>query len=675
MQWAVETKYHNHFESWMERWASRLIPNDPELRHILRVRLFRILAVSTIFLGGYYYYFRYTDSLNPDALWISLPLLFAETYSAISTLLFILMLWKPKRRITPAPLPGQSVDVFIATYTEPVELVRQTAEAALKIRYPHCTYVLDDGNRPEMRAVCEEIGCDYITRDPERWGKDVPRHAKAGNVINALLGSKPDDPAQSLTSGDFILILDADQIPLPDILDETLGFFVDPQVAFVQTPQHFYNVSEDDPFGSQSPLFYGPILAGKDGWNAAFFCGSNAILRREALMQLGLATFADETEERLKQVLSQLPLEIGARKRDLSFKQRQAAEKISGAAEAAVIALRHEKPLAEVMDTFYQVVAAAQQEIISEALASVEQDLAELEILSSPDDLDDQTFTDIRQDIAQGMLRLETQNLGLNELLAQIQLKINEAFVVKPMVTYSITEDMATAMSLHSLGWKSVFYSKILAYGLAPEDLGSVLGQRFRWAAGTIQVLVNDNPLFKRGLSWPQRLQYFTTATGYFSGFASLVYLLAPVIYLFTGIAPVKSFAGEFLWRIVPYLVMNQIMYKVITWGLDVRRGEQYNMGLFPIWIQAILTVFGNQKLGFKVTPKTRQSGVYLNLVIPQLVIVILLILGCLYALFGLIVGWRHDWVGVWVNIFWAVYDIRLLSVILRAAVYNPGST
>jgi hypothetical protein len=119
----------------------------------------------------------------------------------------------------------------------------------------------------------------------------------------------------------------------------------------------------------------------------------------------------------------------------------------------------------------------------------------------------------------------ETQNLGLDELLAQIRLKINEAFIVKPMVTYSITEDMATAMNLHSLGWKSVFYPKILAYGLAPEDLGSVLGQRFRWAAGTIQVLVNDNPLFKRGLSWSQRLQYFTTTTGYFSGFASVVYL------------------------------------------------------------------------------------------------------------------------------------------------------
>jgi cellulose synthase (UDP-forming) len=74
---------------------------------------------------------------------------------------------------------------------------------------------------------------------------------------------------------------------------------------------------------------------------------------------------------------------------------------------------------------------------------------------------------------------------------------------VQALATISITEDMATAMRLHSLGWKSVFYPEVLAYGLAPEDLGTSLKQRLRWAQGTVQVFVRENPLFKKGLSLP----------------------------------------------------------------------------------------------------------------------------------------------------------------------------
>src|SRR5919107_5554310 len=96
--------------------------------------------------------------------------------------------------------------------------------------------------------------------------QDRPRHAKAGNLNNALF----------MTTGEFLMILDADQIPSPEILHRTLGWFEDPEVAFVQTPQWFYNVPPGDPFGSQAPLFYGPIQQGKDGWNAAFFCGSDS---------------------------------------------------------------------------------------------------------------------------------------------------------------------------------------------------------------------------------------------------------------------------------------------------------------------------------------------------------------------------------------------------------------
>ena len=185
-----------------------------------------------------------------------------------------------------------TVDVFITTYNEPLDMVMTTALAAKKIRHPHSTWILDDGDRPELRDLAAAHGLGYVTRSAEWSG--MPRHAKAGNLNNALM----------MTSGEFLLILDADQIPEPDILDKTLGYFNNRRVALVQTPQYFSNVPADDPLGSQAPLFYGPIQQGKDGWNAAFFCGSNAVLRREALMQLGLVGYVKETEKSIRRALS-----------------------------------------------------------------------------------------------------------------------------------------------------------------------------------------------------------------------------------------------------------------------------------------------------------------------------------------------------------------------------------
>ena len=106
----------------------------------------------------------------------------------------------------------------------------------------------------------------------------MPRHAKAGNLNNALLA----------TDGEFLLILDADQMPEPAILDRTLGYFPTRRSRSCRRRSGSSTCPTHDPLGSQAPLFYGPIQQGKDGWNAAFFCGSNAVLRREALMQLGI---------------------------------------------------------------------------------------------------------------------------------------------------------------------------------------------------------------------------------------------------------------------------------------------------------------------------------------------------------------------------------------------------
>ena len=118
-------------------------------------------------------------------------------------------LWSLRRRTVPPPPPGLRVDVFITTYNEDVSLLRQTVRGALRMRYPHRTFILDDGRRAAVRQLARELGCGYITRPTNE-------HAKAGNWNNAF----------RQTDADFIATFDADHVPRPAFLERTLGIGV-----------------------------------------------------------------------------------------------------------------------------------------------------------------------------------------------------------------------------------------------------------------------------------------------------------------------------------------------------------------------------------------------------------------------------------------------------------------
>jgi cellulose synthase (UDP-forming) len=165
-----------------------------------------------------------------------------------------------------------TVDVFITVYGEPVETVRRTARAAANMRGRHETWILDDGKSDEIRALAEELGVNYLTR-PDNKG------AKAGNINHAL----------AHTEGDFYVILDADFVPTPDLLVETLPFFTDPNVAFVQTPQVYGNIHNFITRGSGylQTVFYTLIQPGKNRFNAAFSVGTNVVYRRSAIAGIG----------------------------------------------------------------------------------------------------------------------------------------------------------------------------------------------------------------------------------------------------------------------------------------------------------------------------------------------------------------------------------------------------
>jgi cellulose synthase (UDP-forming) len=247
-------------------------------------------TAALVGLGVYALYLIYRGlyTLNPDAPAFSVAVYVAEIHGFFSLAFYYFQVWEVRRRNVPPPPAGVSVDVFVTTFNEDVDLLRQTVRGAINMRYPHRTYVLDDGRRPEVKALCDELGCEYVTRASNE-------HAKAGNWNHAF----------ARTSGALIATFDADHVPRADFLERTLGFFADPKVALVQVPQRFHNLDtlqhrvdwrQRRLYGEQD-VFFNLVMPGKDHWNACFFCGTGAVLRRSALEDHGGLVTGTITED------------------------------------------------------------------------------------------------------------------------------------------------------------------------------------------------------------------------------------------------------------------------------------------------------------------------------------------------------------------------------------------
>jgi cellulose synthase (UDP-forming) len=630
--------------------------------------LIRVLVVLTLLAGADYLLWRWLESINWSAWWIAVPLALAETFSLVDVFFFGLTSLRIRQRGDAPPAPADAtVDVFVTTYDEPVDLVMTTARAALAIRHPHRTWVLDDGARPELRDAALAAGAGYLTRSAD-W-TDRPRHAKAGNLNNALL----------VTEGEFLLVLDADQVPSPDILTRTLGWFDDPRVALVQTPQWFSNVDDADVLGSQAPLFYGPIQQGKDGWEAAYFCGSNAVVRREALMQLGIVGYVRDVERGVARALRAAKAVVARARKD-AVRQGPAVVAALDAVDVAVHRARTElaagQPVSEITQRFQQRVDDAGRDVVADDLAQLQADLAEIEALPSGGGRGSTaTLTD--DVVLTRLAHRDWSPLGALEsvkaLVTSVEVdRADEAQPVMPLATISVTEDMATAMRLHALGWRTVYHHEVLARGLAPESLGAMLQQRLRWSQGTIQVFLRENPLLQRGLGLGQKLMYLATMWSYLAGFAAIAFLAAPVLYLVAGVQPVTSYGNAFWVHLVPYLVVSQLLFRAVGHGLPTWRGQQYNLALFPLWIRACVTAVGNvffsRELGFVVTPKGGGDvGPTWRLIRPQLLAMVVLVAAAVTGAVRLHLGLATGQ-GTYVNLVWVAYDLLVLSILLRAA-------
>jgi cellulose synthase (UDP-forming) len=412
------------------------------------------------------------------------------------------------------------------------------------------------------------------------------------------------------TSGDFIVILDADSRPFSTFLENILGYFRDPDVAFVQSPQWFYDLPEgerladywgrkagrpgravgrlverivgelrvgEDPFVNDPKMFFDIIQRRRNRVNAAFCCGAASVHRREAVMFVALRAYGQAI--------------AGASKEKKRLLHRKAAEVDAGQRALALWQAAQEEEL-----TPYK---------------------------------------------------------------------------------FHVSEDIYSSIVLHqdrTRRWKSVLHPDVETKMLSPQDLLTWTIQRFKYAGGSLDIFLHDNPIVQPGLSFGQRMMYLNTFWSYLGGLWNIVFLLAPVIYLFTAIPPVSTYTIEFFLRIIPFLVTLELAMMFGTWGINGYKSKVTFLATFPLSLQALWAVLRKQKIKFHVTPKDRQEGNFLYLVWPQVAMMALTILSLLWA----IASWaleRDNFTteGIIANGLWGLNNVVALSIMVRAAFWQPG--
>ncbi len=468
------------------------------------------LSVISIFTIGY---FTWWLNLNHAGHPVLYALLFVgEVFHVWQALGYIFTVWSQKEVVSPKITKYYPVDIFITVCGEPAEIVEKTIQGALSIDYPNFkVYILNDGkgagkhNWREIDELALRYGVIPITR--ERNGG-----FKAGNLNNALRQTK----------GEFFAVFDADQIPEKNFLTKTIGFFKDPLMALVQTPQYYANKDENSltkAAWEQQELFFGPICVGKNRYNATLWCGTNAVVRKNAIYSIG----------------------------------------------------------------------------------------------------------------------------GVPE--------------------HNIAEDFLASLFLHEKGWKSIYVPEILAKGLAPHNLSDYVNQQFRWARGSLEVIFKYNPLFRKGLSWAQKIQYLYSSGYYLNGLIVIIDAVIPLAALTFNVLPVNASTSDFMIYFFPFIFSTIYLLMMSTRNQITFNAIQLSMSSFFVFFIATLSTAFGIKAAFKVTNKSKETGNFLNLVIPHALYTIA-------AIISIVVAVIRDGIvpSVVTNAAWAVFNITFFSAFFKVA-------
>jgi cellulose synthase (UDP-forming) len=231
------------------------------------------------------------------------------------------------------------------------------------------------------------------------------------------------------------------------------------------------------------------------------------------------------------------------------------------------------------------------------------------------------------------------------------------------MCEFNIAEDFLTSLFIHEKGWKSWYVPEVLAEGLAPEDFLTYYKQQFRWTRGSLEVIFKYNPLLRRGLSWPQKIQYLVSASYYLSGIVVLVDALLPVIFLYTGITAIVTSTMTLAFIFIPYIFLNLYVLQK-TSGFTYTFGAiGFSLSSFYLQVHAVIAVLLGQKTSFAITSKTAVQGNFLRMVLPQIAYVVA-VLG------GIVVGAMREGLSASLlsNTAWALVNTIAFAPFIYAA-------
>lgn len=418
------------------------------------------------------------------------------------------------------------VDVFIATYNEPEEILYKTVNGCKHMRYPDPSkvhiYLCDDGHRASVRALAEQMGVGYIDRPDHK-------NAKAGNLNHAL----------SVTSSPYIVTFDADMIPRSEFLLHTVPYFVAQElenegkeekdqkhIGFVQSPQSFYNpdlfqfnLYSEGRIPNEQDYFYRDIQVARNRSNSVIYGGSNTVISRRALEEIG------------------------------------------------------------------------------------------------------------------------------------------------GFFTETITEDYGTGIQIEKKGYICYAISEVLASGLSPTDLKSLIAQRIRWARGVISTNRKLHIFLSRELSFTQKCNYWASEWYWYAPLKRLIYFMSPILYATFGYMVIKCTLPEILLFWLPMYVTSNISLRMLSQNIRTTKWTSiYETVLFPyMLIPVLMETFGVTMKKFNVTKKGQlenEAGKNLLYLIPFALLVILSVIGvfnCLRMIF------EGNSMGPSVVLFWLIVNLFTL--------------
>jgi cellulose synthase (UDP-forming) len=586
-------------------------PYEPVVEHPHRTLIFQIAGVLTMIFGFIYIYWRWRYSLNYDALWFSLTLVIAETMAFISIFFFIFDMWKSKdAEKQPSP-----------HYLSDIEKVDEYCDRPLRIDIFIATlneeaellrYTIKDTKALEYPYDDVKIKI-YILDDGRRDGRDPQKE----NIKQLC----EEEGIEYLTR------------------EDNTGFKAgNLKNGLAHSSGDLFVILDADtrPFPGFLRNTLGYFRKHKVAWVQTcqwFYDTTEAIpLSNYIIQTTGI------TSNRLKRAIEYLSFDL------------KTGEDIYGSDPRQ----------------FYQVIQRKRNNHNASfccGAGSVH-----------------------RREAVMGTA-LESFAGSLNQRLARIvqekrddphrNIRARRDVFRRTNMTpfmFHASEDLYTSMVLHSDNkqkWESVMHPYVESKLLSPQDIDSFVKQRSRYAEGSIDIAIHDNPLFKKGLTWRQKICYFNSVWSYFSCIWTMIFLFSPILFFYTHIMPVTCQTSDFFLYFLPFFVMIKVAEVAGSWGVSQKRGKQYHICLFWLNFLALIKVISGRKIKFNVTPKSKQKARPFRYAWPHIVIILLTSVGLLLNISTIFSGNAELALATIVNGLWGIQNCYILGVFVRAAYWN----